>query len=247
MARLLACKLYISALFCKKMILSTMILSKKMQGKCMMNEQEILNELMHGHPELVGLQNALCRAVDLICESHRADRKVLLCGNGGSAADCAHIVGELGKGFLRRRSMPEEQRRLEKTLGADEAAVFKCLQGGVCAVNLCDATALLTAVANDLSGEMIFAQQVFSMGRPGDVLVGLTTSGSSMNVVRAMQVAKAREMKVIGFRGENPGRIDEYCDVLLHVPGASTHAVQELHLPLYHALCALVESRLFPE
>ncbi len=211
-----------------------------------MTEQEISNELMRAHPELELLQDALCRAVDLICGCHCAGNKVLLCGNGGSAADCAHIVGELGKGFLRKRPMPDEQRRLESMLGVEEADVFKCLQGGVCAVNLCDATALLTAVANDLSGEMIFAQQVFSMGRDGDVLVGLTTSGNSTNVMRAMQVARARGMKVIGFRGEKPGRIDEHCDVLLSVPGTATHTVQELHLPLYHALCAMVEARLFP-
>ena len=126
-----------------------------------------------------------------------------------------------------------------------ESAPAAALQRGIRAVNLCEASAVLTATANDLAPDLIFAQQVFALGRPGDALVGLSASGNALNVVRALQTARAVGMRTVGFTGARPGRMDAFCDVLLKVPAAETFQVQELHLPLYHALCAMVESECF--
>jgi phosphoheptose isomerase len=165
---------------------------------------------------------------------------VLVCGNGGSAADSAHIVGELMKGFLLPRPPDALQRACLAEAGCPDG-----LQRGVRAIDLTAQTALLLAVANDVSADLTFAQQVFAYGRLGDVLIVLSTSGNARNIVRAAQVARALGMHTIGFTGAGGRDIAPFCDLLLNVPATETYQVQELHLPLYHALCSMVEATLF--
>lgn len=205
---------------------------------------EIAASLLERHPELTPLAGTLTSATEALCACHARDGLILICGNGGSAADAGHIAGELLKGFLLPRPpAPQQQPALANGLG--DASLAKKLQRGLRAVNLCEASAIMTATANDQSPELIFAQQVFALGRRGDILIGLSTSGNALNVTRAFQVARAADIATIGFTGARDGRMNAFCDLLFKVPETETFKVQELHLPLYHALCAMVESECF--
>ena len=206
--------------------------------------RDMTADLFQRYPCLAPLADVLAAAVETIVDCHARDGLVLLCGNGGSAADASHISSELLKGFLKRRPPASEQAdALARELG--DASLAAKLQRGVRAINLCDAASIITATANDLGPELIFAQQVFALGRPGDILIGLSTSGNAENVLRAMQTARAAGLTTIGFTGARPGRIDAFCDLIFKVPETETYRVQELHLPLYHALCAQVEALCF--
>ncbi|NMB13074.1 MAG: SIS domain-containing protein [Firmicutes bacterium] len=150
------------------------------------------------------------------------------------------------KGFLKKRPLEEAlQERLREIGGPEGGKIGRLLQQGMPAISLVSQTALGTAVINDIDGDMIFAQQVNALGQQGDVLWALSTSGNSRNVVAAAIVAQARGMKVIGFTGQGGGALKAYVDVLLNVPYVKTHLVQEAHLPIYHALCAMLEERFF--
>jgi len=196
------------------------------------------------YPALAALTGPLADAVATLCSCHARNGLILACGNGGSAADAAHITGELLKGFhLTRPAEPQQLAALQRHI-EDRALAVK-LQQGLRAVNLCEAAAVITATANDLAPELIYAQQVFALGRTGDVLIGLSTSGNAVNVTRALQTARAVGMATLGFTGANPGRMDPHCDLLFKVPETETYKIQELHLPLYHALCAMTENELF--
>ena len=195
-----------------------------------MNHIEKLIERM---PALAGCADAMCAAVDAICRAHLAGGKILLCGNGGSAADCEHISGELLKGFLLPR--PAEE-------GYPDV-----LQRGVCAIPLTSMSAALSAFANDCDPALVFAQLTYAMGRAGDVFVGLSTSGNSQNVVEAAKVARRAGLVTVALTGESGGALLDLCDVTIRVPAKETYLVQEYHLPVYHALCAEVEARLFGE
>ena len=205
---------------------------------------DIAATLVTRYPVLGPLTVTLAAAAEALCDCHARNGLVLTCGNGGSAADAGHIAGELLKGFCHPRPpAPEQALALERQL--DDPALAAKFQQGVRAVSLCDAAAILTATANDLAPELIYAQQVFALGRSGDLLIGLSTSGNALNVTRALQTARAVGLRTIGFTGANPGRIDPFCDLLFKVPETETHKIQELHLPLYHALCAMTEAELF--
>lgn len=197
---------------------------------------------MARHPALFNLRADIERAVEMICRCYRAGGKVLVCGNGGSAADAEHIVGELAKEFrLPRAISAEHAQKLQKI----DAALSEKLQGGVAAISLVSQSSLATAIANDTDATMVFAQQVYVYGKPGDVVWGLSTSGNSRNVVRALQVARAFGMATIGFKGASCAAMDKWCDVLLKAPETETYKIQEFHLPLYHAVCMMVEEELF--
>lgn len=196
------------------------------------------------HPALAPLVDTLAAATEALRACHDRNGLVLTCGNGGSAADAGHIVGELLKGFCHPRPPSQAQMlALERQL-ADSLLAAK-FQQGVRAVNLCESSAVLTATANDLAPELIYAQQVFALGRTGDILIGLSTSGNALNVTRALQTARAAGLYTIGLTGAAPGCMDAYCDLLFKVPETETFKVQELHLPLYHALCAMTEAECF--
>ena len=170
---------------------------------------------------------------------YRNGGKVLTCGNGGSAADAEHIVGELLKKFRKHRDIDSGvAARLPPELVAK-------LEGALPAVSLVSMSGILTAFANDVAWETAFAQQVYGLGNPGDVLIALSTSGNSANCVNAALVAKAKGMKVVSMTGEGGGKLGEVADVAIMVPESATFKIQELHLPVYHALCAELEETLF--
>lgn len=207
---------------------------------------QIINALYAEYPALQKNEQEIARALGILLESYRAGNKLLICGNGGSAADSEHIVGELMKGFRLQRPLSEELRQaINRQYQGEEAA--DCLQGALPAISLSAHTALATAFSNDVSPEFVYAQQVLGYGKKGDVLLGITTSGNSRNVVNAVKIARAVGVKTIGLTGESPGQMESLCDVTIAVPDAETFRAQELHVPVYHALCAALESEIFHE
>lgn len=211
-----------------------------------MNPQSLAlsRELVARFPMLASQTATLRRAVSVLVDCHARNSLILTCGNGGSASDAGHIAAELLKGFRlpRQPAMAQRQalaRQFNDPLLADR------FQQGLRAVSLPDAAAIVTAIANDLAPELVFAQQVLALGRPGDALVGLSTSGNAPTVVHACQTARALGIHTIGFTGASACGMDACCDLLFKVPETETYKVQELHLPLYHALCAMVETECF--
>ena len=171
--------------------------------------------------------------------------KILICGNGGSAADAEHIAGELMKSFVLARPLPQEfLQHIEHTY-PDHKNTLSALQGGIAAISLVSGVALPTAFANDVNGELCFAQQVYALARPGDVLLGISTSGNSANVNHALRVARLLSCATVGLTGRNGGEMSALLDAELRAPSSITAHVQELHLPMYHALCACLEECIF--
>ena len=209
----------------------------------------ILADLVARYPVLSGLAPELGAAAATVGQSLAAGGTLFTAGNGGSAADAEHIVGELLKGFLRRRPLSAALRqRFIDACGVEEGGYLGGkLQGGLRAVALTGHPALATAVGNDTAGDMIFAQQLFALARPGDVFLALSTSGNARNVVLAARVARVIGVHSIAFTGAGGGRLATVCDRSLRVPATETHKVQELQVPVYHALCALLEAAVYPE
>ncbi|TJY43558.1 SIS domain-containing protein [Cohnella pontilimi] len=207
----------------------------------------ILDKLYAKYPELQPACSAdIFQAFELLRTCFRNGGKVLICGNGGSAADAEHIVGELMKGFMLQRPVPSSFRDKLSAVDAESAGyIVQHLQGALPAISLVSHTALSTAFANDAAPDLVFAQQVYGYGKPGDVLIGISTSGNSANVLHALRVAKALGMGTIGLTGRSGGRMKALCDAAVCVPFDSTPDIQERHLPIYHALCILIEEEFF--
>ena len=209
--------------------------------------------LYENHPALRPIAPTIQQALTLLTDTFSAGGRLLLCGNGGSCADCDHIVGELCKGFLSRRPLTQKDRvALAAALPEGEAdpdlpLLADKLQGGLPAISLPAQTALVSAFCNDVDASLVYAQLVFAIGRPGDALLCLSTSGNSRNVVLAAKAARARGMRVLGMCGEKPCRLDGLCDVVIHAPATDTYRLQEYHLPIYHYLCAGIEETFFCE
>lgn len=212
------------------------------------NAIEILNSLFTRYPQLVICRQNVERAFHVLEDCYTAGGKVLVCGNGGSAADSEHIVGELMKGFVKRRPLTPEETGLLKAAFPDEGAHLSAgLQRALPAISLCSQTALMTAIGNDISLDMVFAQQAFGYGKRGDVLIGLSTSGNAMNVVNAVKVAKAFGLTTVGITAAGGGLMEKICDITILLPETETYKVQELTLPLYHTLCLMLEYSFFTE
>ena len=178
------------------------------------------------------------------CYAH--DGKLLIAGNGGSAADSEHIAGELMKRFKSPRPVPAEfAQKLAMVDPVRGPALAKNLERGLMAIPLVAHEALSTAYINDVDGLGVFAQQLYGFGRPGDVFLGISTSGNSKNVMSATVVARALGLKVIGLTGADGGELDKVADVAIRVPEKETFMIQELHLPVYHCLCLMLEERFF--
>ncbi|GIQ65846.1 phosphoheptose isomerase [Paenibacillus cisolokensis] len=206
----------------------------------------ILARLMEKYPDLGGCGGQIAEAFEALRRTFAGGGKLLLAGNGGSAADCEHVVGELMKGFMSKRPVPAEMRDKLAMYGEAEADYLAGhLQGALPAISLVSQSALSTAFINDVAADMVFAQQVYGYGRPGDALLVFSTSGNSLNVVRAVQVAKAVGLTTIAMTGESGGRLKELCDIAIRVPYTSTPDIQERHLPIYHALCMMLEEAFF--
>jgi D-sedoheptulose 7-phosphate isomerase len=211
-----------------------------------MDTNKIIDDLQRRHPALEVCRGAVESACEAVVNSYEEGGKVLTCGNGGSAADADHIVGELMKSFEGRRPLDESLwRDLTEVDPSRGAYLAEKLQTGLPAISLNAHTALITAVANDIDPALIFAQQVAAYGREEDILIALTTSGNSRNVVDAAITAKAMGMTVIGMTGEGGGKLKEFADILIAVPARRTAEVQEYHLPVYHAICKAVEETFF--
>ena len=207
---------------------------------------KILDQLFLRYPPLEVCRPEVEAACEAVINSYRHGGKVLVCGNGGSAADADHIVGELMKSFEGKRPLDDKiKRRLEKTEPQRGHYIAGKLQQGLPAISLNAHTALITATANDLDPALIFAQQVAGYGRAGDVMIAISTSGNSQNVTDAAITAKAMGLTVIGMTGEGGGKLKETCDIIIRVPASRTAEVQEYHLPVYHTLCRVVEEEVF--
>lgn len=208
----------------------------------------VIRHLLSRYPALGPLESDIVAAFDLLASTYRSGGKVLVCGNGGSAADAEHIVGELMKTMAssRRLSAPEKEAFQGKVAGATGVYLSEHLEGALPTVALGAHSALATAIQNDTGGDMVFAQQVYGYGRPGDLLWAFSTSGRSRNVVLAAATAAATEMKVLAFTGEMHGPLSELANVAVRAPASNTPEVQEFHLPIYHTLCEALEQRFFP-
>lgn len=211
-----------------------------------MDEYRYLTELTERYPVLKQVEGDIRALYETVRESYENGGKLLIAGNGGSCADSEHIVGELMKGFVKKRSVPEEMAESLKAVDPERGEKLACsLQQGLAAIALTGHTALSTAFLNDVDGEVIYAQQVYGYGKPGDVLLGITTSGNSENIMYAAVAAKAKGMKVVGLTGRDGGKLKGICDAAVVVPETETFKIQELHLPVYHALCLMLEEHFF--
>ena len=202
--------------------------------------------LLTNYPQLASCKDDIHNAFDLMMNCYLQGGLIMTCGNGGSAADAEHITGELMKSFKLQRPVTSEQRAALEALSPDKGTYLADnLQGGIPCISLVSQVSLMTAFANDVAADMAFAQQVFVYGCPGDVLIALSTSGNAKNVVNACATAKAFGVKTIGMTGEHGGKLCEICDVTICVPASETYRVQEYHLPVFHALCAMMEQSIF--
>lgn len=208
---------------------------------------DAITHLATRRPDLAVLAPRLSAATDLIVACHRSGGMLLACGNGGSCADADHLVGELMKGFLRARALSAAECAALVAVGPAWTTQAARLQHGLRAINLAAHAALVSAIANDLGADLVYAQQVVALGRPGDVLVCFSTSGKSANVCRAAEAAKARGLSVIAFTGAAASPLAALADVSIAVPAGITPDIQELHLPCYHAVCAAVEDACFAD
>lgn len=209
-------------------------------------QQQILEGLMERYPVLETVRGAVLEVYQVLEDCYCRGNKLLIAGNGGSCADAEHIVGELMKGFKRQRELPAElQDRLRAEGGEEGELLAAKLQGSLPAIALNGHPGLSTAFANDVNGDMVYAQQVCGYGVPGDVFLGISTSGNARNVDYAVTAAKAKSMKVVGLTGRDGGKLAKRADVAVIVPEEETYKIQELHLPVYHTLCLLLEERFF--
>lgn len=212
------------------------------------NMQKHIDLLVERYPSLAVCAKEINDAFDILKESYSHGGKLLIAGNGGSASDAEHIVGELMKSFKLARNLPEEYTQKLKEVNKDYGEVLaNNLQGALPAIALDGHFALTTAYMNDCEPLLCFAQQVNGFGNPGDVLLGISTSGNSKNVLYAATVAKAKGMKVIGLTGQKDSKLSELADVTIQAPNTETYMIQELHLPIYHCLCLMLEDYFFGE
>ena len=203
---------------------------------------------IHQNPNsrLAGCDAQVAQAIAALIICYEREGKLLVCGNGGSAADAEHIVGEMMKGFCLPRSLSAHDRdRLTAICGDDAVRLGEKLQYGLPALSLVSHSSLITAIANDLDGDLIFAQQIWAMGKATDVLLAISTSGNSENILLAAKTARAKNMMVIGLTGAGGGKLAPLCDVLVDVPSNDVASIQEMHLPIYHDICRQLELHYF--
>ncbi|MCL2046773.1 MAG: SIS domain-containing protein [Oscillospiraceae bacterium] len=212
-----------------------------------MNSITILDDLVSRYPILNDNKSEILVATECIYNAFASGKKILVAGNGGSAADAEHIVGELMKSFVIRNRVVEpsiEAMLLEK-YGDDGSELAKKLEGALPAIPLTGFIGLATAFANDVDPQVSFAQQVYGLGHEGDIFLAISTSGNSRNLINALMVADAKGLVTIGLTGRNGGMFNNYCHYLIHAPEDETYKIQELHLPIYHTICLMLEFEFF--
>ena len=206
----------------------------------------IFSALVSNYPDLELCRADIENAYQMLEKCFASGGKLLVCGNGGSASDSEHLVGELMKGFILKRALDEETRaRFTENFGDEGAQIAAQLEGALPAIALTGHNSLSTAVANDGAPDAVFAQQVWGYGKAGDVLLAISTSGNAVNVSHALRVAGVMGLQTIGLTGKSGGALRSLCDVCICVPCDVTHEIQERHLPIYHALAIALENRFF--
>ena len=207
---------------------------------------DYLQQLITRYPKLESISANISAAFDVIVKSFSDSGKLLIAGNGGSCADAEHIVGELMKSFVKKRSLPDSfVSNLEKENPEIAQYLISRLQPGLPAIALSGHNSLNTACINDIAGDITFAQQALGYGKEGDVFLGITTSGNAKNVLYAALTARAKNIKVIALTGCDGGKLKQFADVSIIVPETETYKIQELHLPVYHCLCLMIEDYFF--
>ena len=208
--------------------------------------EEQLNILIERYPQLAVCKEDIKKAYETLEVAYSSSRKLLVCGNGGSASDSEHIVGELMKEFKLKRKVYADQATALKEIDPELGQILADnLQGALPAICLTGHSSLTTAFMNDANADLVFAQQINGYGKPGDVFLGISTSGNSKNVLYAAVNAKAKGLKVIGLTGARENKLMKYADVCIRVPETETYKIQELHLPVYHCLCLMLEDKFF--
>lgn len=213
-----------------------------------MNDQQNrhIDTLIERIPRLLDCKQDINDAYVLLKKAYSNNRKLLVCGNGGSASDSEHIVGELMKEFRLKRKVYVNQAEAMKAIDSEMGQILaENLQGALPAICLTGHSALTTAFMNDANADLIFAQQVNGYGKPNDVFLGISTSGNSKNVVYAAITAKSKGLSVIGLTGANESKLSSIADVCIKVPETETYKIQELHVPVYHCLCLMLEEYFF--
>ena len=206
----------------------------------------MIKNLIDRYPTLALCESDIENATNTIINCYENGGKLLIAGNGGSSADADHIVGELMKGFMKKRELTDGQKAKMKENCQDiSEETLEKLQNALPAISLSSFSALNTAFSNDVDSDLVFAQGVFGLGKANDVLIAISTSGNSKNVVEAAKVAKAISMKVIALTGKSGGVLKNLADMTIAVPQSETYKVQELHLPVYHYICAEIEKHFF--
>lgn len=207
-----------------------------------------VNHLIDRYPKLIVCHDDIMAAYELLEAAYSNGRKLLVCGNGGSASDSEHIVGELMKEFKLKRKVYSDQAAALKEIDSELGQILADnLQGALPAICLTGHSSLTTAFMNDANADLVFAQQVNGYGKPEDVFLGISTSGNSKNVLYAAVNAKAKGLKVIGLTGGKESKLMKYADVCIRVPETETYKIQEFHLPVYHCLCLMLEDHFFGE
>ena len=207
---------------------------------------DYLQKLIDKYIELSDISDKIEASHELLFKCFMRGGKIFTCGNGGSAADAEHIVGELMKGFRLLRELTQEQNQNIAEFFPEEASFLsKNLQQAIPAISLVSSVSFSTAFSNDVNPDFIFAQQIFGLANPGDVLIAISTSGNSMNVVNAAKIARVKALKIIALTGENGGNLENYSDVTVHAPSKDVAIIQEYHLSIYHCLCSMLEQKIF--
>lgn len=204
----------------------------------------MLNELINRYPILSECKEQLLCAAASIISAYEKDGKLFICGNGGSAADADHIVGELMKGFLKKRPI-DANKKEEMSKRFNDNDLLDKLQVGLPAISLSSISVLNSAFCNDVEPEYIYAQSLFGLANENDILIAISTSGNAKNVAAAAKVAKMLGVTVIGLTGKGGGKLKELSDICICAPESETYKIQELHLPIYHYLCANTEAHFF--
>ncbi len=208
--------------------------------------EKYLDYLIDRYSKLIVCREDIVRTYEILETAYINGRKLLVSGNGGSASDSEHIVGELMKEFKLKRKVFSDQAEALKSIDSDLGIVLaENLQGALPAISLTGHSSLTTAFMNDANADLVFAQQVNGYGKPGDVYLGISTSGNSKNVIYAAITAKAKGLKVIGLTGSRESKLSRLADVCIRVPETETYKIQELHLPVYHCLCLMLEDKFF--
>ena len=210
--------------------------------------QKHIDEMIERYPTLSVCREDIAKAYGILKDSYGNGHKLLVAGNGGSAADAEHIAGELMKKFRITRHVPEEFARKLTDIDSERGAKLAAnLEQSLTAIPLVTCEAITTAYMNDVDAIGVFAQQLYGFGREGDVFLGISTSGNSENIISAAITAKALGIKVIVLTGEGGGKLAGYSDIAIKVPEKETYKIQELHLPVYHCLCMMLEEEFFGE